>query len=139
MKLVALQFLIPVMVSCQTLEITGPSIVVTWDPIFPDQYGGSYSYIVIWGDTTYLQEELGSVAAAFSSSMEVVEAKATIVFAKPAPYRIGVRTKRILNGVTFLSEYTWSDVDGFPEPWVAVYLDNPPRVRRIQLTKQAQQ
>ena len=125
LMIAGLLVLVAMSLSCQVRTIVGSTAIISWDE--PDLEGtpaSQISYEVFMGPYP-------------SGAMVLIGTVATleqpITFTVEGRYKIGVRTRRDVDGETFYSEYAWSDVEGSPVPWYAAYYLLPPKVQRIRI------
>lgn len=123
MKRILLLLMLPAMVMCQDSVISGSVMGVAWDPVPDDARGGVHSY-----EVTY--EHLDGSNRA---SINATTAEAYLHFLVEGPYRVGVRTRRTFQDFVSYSAYVWSDLEGYPKPWVILYLENPPSVQKVRV------
>jgi hypothetical protein len=112
----------------QTQTIVGSTIIVVWDaPAFGTIPVEQINYeVVVQPYPSGTQTIVGTIP-----TLEQV-----VTFTVEGPYKLGVRTKRTIPGtpiIVLYSDYSWSDLEGSPAPWYAVYYALPPKVIRVRI------
>lgn len=118
--LVALMF-VGMLASCQTMVVIGDAITLQWDPSVLT--GISYEVVM----ESYPASGLIQVIATTTALEQLV------VFSTEGRFHLGVRAIRTVDGVTLYSDYSWSDVEGAPQPWYVAYYQAPQRIERIRI------
>lgn len=117
-----LLFLLPIaLAACQEKISVGPTINVEWDAVVADPAGGIIIYEVVSELMTGGEEH----------TLEVAATTASVSFSVAGLYHVGVRTVRVLEDVRSSSSIAWSDIVGYPKPWMVEYLPAPSRTKRI--------
>lgn len=123
-----LSLTVAVFAGCQTPTTVGRTLTIQWDaPALGSIPPSQINYIV-----SIAPYPSGASSAVGSSTMT----EYTITFAAEGAYKIGVVTVRTIPGtppLVLYSPYSWSDADGSPAPWYAVYYTVPDRVQRVRV------
>jgi len=122
---VALLLFVASLAGCQVRTIVGSTIIVEWDA--PDLGAIPPAEITY---EVYMEPYPGGAAVLIGT---VATLEQPITFTVEGKYKIGVRTRRDVDGETLYSEYAWSDVEGSPVPWYAAYYLMPPKVQRVRI------
>jgi hypothetical protein len=110
----------------QVKTYTGSTVTVAWDApdlgaIPPSEI--SYEVVI----AAYPSGDVVPMAT-------IVTLEQPITFSAEGAYRIGVRAVRTLpDGDKLHSDYSWSDLEGVPQPWYTAYYAAPARVLRVRI------
>jgi hypothetical protein len=126
--LIGLLALVALGVGCQTPTQVGKTLTIQWDaPSLGSIPPAQVSYIVsIAPYPTGASSYVGTTTAT----------EYMITFAAEGAYKIGVVTVRTIPGsppIILYSAYSWSDAEGAPAPWYAVYYTAPDRVQKVRV------
>ncbi len=125
MSIITVLILLAFAIGCQTRTIVGSTIVIEWDA--PDL--GTVPASEITYEIVYSPYPSGTMVVVAT----IITLEQPITFAVEGKYKVGIRTRRDVDGEVFYSEYSWSDVEGAPTPWYAAYYLMPPKVQRIRI------